>query len=381
MQQSVWEKETFFAPQDIIIAGSGVVGLWCAIHLKEKNPALQITIIDRGLIPTGASTRNAGFSCFGSLSELISDAAIMGEEQMLQLVAMRYRGLQKIRNYFPAATIGYEEHGGYEIFNDDAAYYDECRDRMAHFNKLLQPLTGLAQTYCAADDAISGFGLQNVNHLIKNKQEGQLHSGLLVQALLKKAHTLGVQVFHGIEILSFEEKAPGLILHTNHPLELHCSRLLICTNGFAKQLLPQLDVNPARGQVLVTTPIEGLPLKGTFHYDRGYYYFRNLGTRILLGGGRNLNFEGETTASMNTTEQIQTALENLLRTTILPGKKYAIETRWSGIMGMGSEKMPIVQALTSHIYCAVRMSGMGVALAPVMGEMVAEMMEEGRGEV
>lgn len=70
---SVWEKETFFAPQDIIIAGSGFVGLWSAFYLKKRNPKLKITIRDKGIIPTGASTRNAGFACFGSLTELLAD--------------------------------------------------------------------------------------------------------------------------------------------------------------------------------------------------------------------------------------------------------------------------------------------------------------------
>jgi len=85
---SIWEQETFYAPQDIVIVGSGFVGLWSAFHLKKKNPKLKITIVDRGIIPTGASTRNAGFACFGSLSEVIYDAQTMGTDKMLQLVEM-----------------------------------------------------------------------------------------------------------------------------------------------------------------------------------------------------------------------------------------------------------------------------------------------------
>ena len=38
IQLSVWEKETFFAPQDVIIVGSGFVGLWSALKLIEKKP-------------------------------------------------------------------------------------------------------------------------------------------------------------------------------------------------------------------------------------------------------------------------------------------------------------------------------------------------------
>ena len=54
---SIWEKETFYAPQDVVIMGSGFVGLWSAFYLMKKNPKLKITIVDRGIIPTGASTR------------------------------------------------------------------------------------------------------------------------------------------------------------------------------------------------------------------------------------------------------------------------------------------------------------------------------------
>ena len=97
---SIWEKETFFAPQDVIIIGSGFVGLWSALYLKKQQPSLKISIIDKGIIPTGASTRNAGFACFGSLSELVSDAQTMGTDKMLELVTLRYKGLQRIQKYF-----------------------------------------------------------------------------------------------------------------------------------------------------------------------------------------------------------------------------------------------------------------------------------------
>ena len=97
---SIWEKETFFAPYDVVIAGSGFVGLWSALQLKKKKPKLRICIVDRGVIPTGASTRNAGFACFGSVSELIHDAKTMGTDKMLQLVEMRFKGLKKIQKYF-----------------------------------------------------------------------------------------------------------------------------------------------------------------------------------------------------------------------------------------------------------------------------------------
>ena len=31
--------------------------------------------------------------------------------------------------------------------------------------------------------------------------------------------------------------------------------------------------------------MKNLKIKGSFHYEKGYYYFRNIDNRILLGGG------------------------------------------------------------------------------------------------
>lgn len=374
---SVWERESFFAPADVIIAGSGFVGLWSAYYLKKKAPKLSITILERGLIPTGASTRNAGFACFGSLTELVSDAAKMGEEKMLELVEMRYKGLRRIGKVFSNKIIDFQHHGGYELIAGDNTDINELRSHIDKLNRPLKKIVKLQKTFRMADEKLAEFGFAGVRHLIENKAEGQLHSGQLCQALLQLVQSMGVTVLNEITITSFEKVNGHLLLHTNRGISLSASQLLVCTNAFARQLLPQLDIEPARGQVLVTSPIGGLPFKGTFHYDEGFYYFRNLGDRVLLGGARNKAFEAEHTDEMIITSQIQDELERFLREIVLPGRNYNIEHRWSGIMGMGGEKMPIVQPVNDHVFCAVRMSGMGVALAPIVGEKIARLMTGG----
>jgi glycine/D-amino acid oxidase-like deaminating enzyme len=392
-QLSVWEKESFFAPADIVIAGSGLVGLWSAYYLKKHAPSLSITIIERGLIPTGASTRNAGFACFGSLSELVSDAEQMGMDQLFELVDMRYRGLKKIRKTFSAEDIVYEKYGGYELIGNkpattpsaaaaasaspDLTDLNQLRSHIDEFNRILKKITGLQKTFRLQNEKIAQFGFSNIKYLIENRSEGQLHSGKLCQALLRLVQSMGVTVLNNIEITGFEKVSGHLILHTQQPFPLIAQQLLVATNAFALQLLPQLDIIPARGQVIVTSPIDGLPFKGTFHFDKGFYYFRNLGDRVLLGGARNKAIEEETTTEMETSDRIQQELERFLQETILPDRFYTIEHRWSGIMGLGSEKMPIIKAVNDHIFCAVRMSGMGVALAPVVGERIAMLMTSG----
>jgi gamma-glutamylputrescine oxidase len=375
IQVSVWEKESFYAHKDVIIAGSGFVGLWSAYYLKKSNPKLSIAIVDRGIIPTGASTRNAGFACFGSVTELIADTLKMGEEKMLDIVEMRYKGLKRMRKIFNNKEIGYEDSGGYELINESQQMdINILRSNIDFLNHKLKSIIKKEKAFSINDNKIKIFGFKNTQHIIENKFEGQLHSGKLCQALLKMIQSMGVIVLNSIEIKSFEKINDKIELQTNQSFNLSCNQLLICTNAFAKQLLPELNIEPARGQILVTSEIPDLKFKGAFHYDEGFYYFRNLGNRILLGGARNKAFEEEHTDKLSTSNKIQHELEKFLHEIILPGESFTIDNRWSGIMGIGNEKKPILEEVSDNIFCAVRMGGMGVALAPLVGETISKKM-------
>jgi len=136
------------------------------------------------------------------------------------------------------------------------------------------------------------------------------------------------------------------------------------------------EVQPARAQVLITKPIKNLQIKGTFHVDKGYYYFRNIDNRILFGGGRNLDFKTEETSEFGQTAIVQNELENILKTTILPNTPFEIEHRWSGIMGVGNQKKAIVKQVSNQVFCGVRLGGMGVAIGSLVGKELAELLHE-----
>ncbi len=397
MAISVWEQSTYFAPKDLVIVGCGFVGLWTAYEAIQKNPKLNITILERGTIPSGASTRNAGFSCFGSVSELIYDVQLMGEANMLETVKMRYDGLQRIQKVFKASEIDYNQWGGYELFeaqkNKNAKNnktkkpvgYDVSKldSDIAYLNNILAPVLKTPKKngkylpiYTNATKDIKKLGFQGIEALAFNQLEGQLNSAKLVLALQKAVQAKGVQILFNTEVKKFKSHSKGVTIHTNLEAPLESKQFLVCTNGFAKQLIPSLDVVPARGQVFVTEPIPNLKFKGCYHFDEGYYYFRNLGNRLLLGGARNADFKNEKTFSLETSSKIQKVLEQFMMERILPkgSKKPKIELRWSGTMGMGKIKKPIIQALQPNVYCAVRMSGMGVAIAPIVAKKVVQLM-------
>ncbi|MEL1245280.1 FAD-dependent oxidoreductase [Flavobacterium sp. DGU11] len=363
MNLSYWEIQHWFTGVNFTIVGSGIVGLHTALRLRERFPECKILVLEKGPLPQGASTKNAGFACFGSLSEIISDLNNHTEEEVISLIQKRWQGLQLLRKRLGDAAIDFKPYGGYELFlKDDTAGYEECLRKMPFVNEVLRPLFK-ADVFAKEVDRFDFRGIQEC--LIFNPFEGQIDTGLMMQALLKEAVAQNILILNSQTVTAYYEKQDGVTVSLGD-FNFTTKKLLFTTNGFAGSITNGA-VTPARAQVLITEPIPNLDIRGTFHIDRGYYYFRNINNRILFGGGRNLDFEGETTTQFGQTEIIQNQLEKMLREIILPGTDFKIEHRWSGIMGLGSQKNPIVQQLSDHVYCGVRLGGMGVAIGSIVG--------------
>lgn len=374
---SHWETDSWVGSCDYLIVGSGIVGLSAALRLRELNPDAEIRVVERGALPTGASTKNAGFTCFGSLSELQDDLQHSSKDEILALVDQRWKGLQKLRNRIGDKCLRYESVGGYELFGSkDQASYRHCIDAMEQWNRDLRPVIGIDEVFRKTDEKIGDFGFSGVESLIQNTQEGLIDTGRMMRELLRQVQAAGVLLLTGAEVVAIEPAPNEVRVRTANGWELRARQVIVATNGFARRLMPELSVAPARAQVLVTEPIEGLAFKGGFHLDRGYYYFRHLNGRVLFGGGRNLDVAGESTDTIALTDLIQNELERLLKQVILPGKDFEIAHRWAGIMGVGESKSTILKNIGARITCAVRLGGMGVAIGMQVGEDAADMVGE-----
>lgn len=369
MQLSYWELKNWFTNVDYTVVGSGIVGLHAALRLREKFPQSKILVLEKGMLPQGASTKNAGFACFGSISEIMDDLKSHSEEEVFNLVQKRWQGLQLLRNRLGDAAIDFKSYGGYELFlKEDADCYQQCINKLSYINEILKPLF---KTDVFAKEG-NRFGFNDIRgDLIFNPFEAQIDTGNMMQALLRQAVSQDILILNQQTVTSFLDKGNEVEIALDD-FSFRTKKVLFATNGFANALI-NAAVKPARAQVLITEPIQNLGIKGTFHLDRGYYYFRNIGDRILLGGGRNLDFEGETTTEFGQTEIIQNKLEQLLKEVILPNRDFKIAHRWSGIMGIGTSKNPVVSQLSENVYCGVRLGGMGVAIGSLIGTELADL--------
>ncbi len=372
---SYWEQESF-TQYDYVVIGGGITGLSTAISLRERDEKARIIVLERGLRPTGASSRNAGFACFGSVSELVADITALGEEGMVNLVMQRWNGLNKLRERLGDANLRYENHGGYELFRDAELHY---LDKIALLNNLLRDIFK-KDVFHNYSSELNSFGFSDtVKALVFNPFEAQIHPGEMMRNLWGLAAEKGITILTGSEVSSVEPSSSGFNVKirggvNSDKLKIKAGKVAVCTNGFTQQLYPEINLRPGRGLVLVTEPIEDLPFKGTFHMDRGYYYFRNEGNRVIFGGGRNLQMKEEETTRFGINRAIKDALLGYLHNLILPGREVKVEKFWSGIMAFGDNKAPIVERHASGLYMGVRLGGMGVAIGSNIGEKLAEMM-------
>lgn len=369
---SFWEKNSFIKFDNIVI-GSGILGLSIACSIKEKNPSSSVLILERGIFPEGASTRNAGFACFGSLSEILSDFESLGEDETISLVEKRWKGITLLRKRLGDDKIGFLNYGGYELVDDK---HLSSLEKIDYVNDKLRSIFS-DETFKIRNEKIEEFGFNRnaVKSLIYSESESQIDTGMMMSSLINYAANLGIRIINGCEVENLSEKENYVKVITGNysgteKISFEGKRILVCTNAFTKKLIPTMKIKPGRGQVIITKPLEGLKFKGVFHFDEGYFYFRNYENRVILGGGRNLDFVKEQTGEFELNEMIIDDLKSKLTNMILPGQEYEIDHSWSGIMGFTENKLPLIENISDRIISIVSCNGMGVALASYMGELI-----------
>jgi gamma-glutamylputrescine oxidase len=345
---SYWEREEWLKRPDLLIVGGGIVGASLALFYKKQFPDHDVLIVDKGMAPEGASTRNAGFTCIGSLSEHLSDMAMAGEEVVLNRIERRWNGLNLLKSTLSIDELGYVHSGGYEIFTDDKLL-QKCTDKLQEMNHLLKERIGIKDVYSQTE--YEGYPA------VYNHVEGSINSGRMMKSLYERIQKEGVRTWWNTHVKHIESGS----VRFEGDYELESERIAVTVNGFAGSLI-DLPVKPARGYVFITKPIAGMPWQGTFNHDRGYVYFRNVGERLLLGGARNLAIEEETTERFGVNPIIREYLQRFASDVIRLPKGWQVDMEWSGIMGMTINKEPIIKEIHTGVYAAAGLSGMGIAI-------------------
>lgn len=367
---SYWEENYWLRNVDIAIIGSGIVGVNSAIQLKKKFPGKKIVILERGILPTGASTKNAGFACFGTVGEILDDLKYQDEESVIDNISLRWEGLQWLKTNVLGSAMDYQNLGGSEVFVDKMEF-EYCESKLKYVNALIESAIGEKEVIKIHTQSFAhGFYKSTLfNHL-----ESQLNPMMMMYNMLSQAALLGIEIHNNIAVERYNDLGKEVKLFLKNGINICASKVIICTNAFTNDIVSDQDIVPARNQVFVTEPIDNLPIMGTFHYDRGYIYFRNIKNRILIGGARNIDSNEESTSEFGENPKIFDHLCQLIKDKI-GIRSFKIEKKWSGIIATGKSKVPIIKEISQNVYLAARLGGMGVAIGSKVAQDVTNLVE------
>jgi len=375
---SHWEKTTFLRQADVLIVGAGLTGLQAALELKRLRPSSDVLVVERSSLPRGASTRNAGFACFGGPTELLADLDAYGPESMVETVRQRYEGIRALEENYAGRGIDWYKLGGYEIVEEGALRSTaEVQGRLRELNGLLAEVTGRAETWSAVPDSYLYLCTQTtITGMFHNPLEAQLHPGKLVSLLLSDCHAAGVRFLFGTTVTAVEEGR----VEAEEFGTLRAEQILLTVNAFARKLLPKdfpERIRPVRNQVLLSRKISEFKIRGCFHFHEGYVYFRNVGEdRLLIGGARHLAGAVSETDAFGANETIAATLVEALGRWF---PEYGLSREdfpeaWSGIIAQGDGKEPVLRHALPGVLVAGRLAGMGVALSAALGRRAANLL-------
>ena len=366
---SFWEKQTLIQ-NDFVVVGAGIMGCSVAFELRQKYPNAKILVLERGVFPSGASTKNAGFACFGSATEIFSDIKLIGDKAAYELIWQRVEGLKILEERFSDKKLDRTRFGGYElIFKNPIP-----NSALNGLNEWLMPIFKQA-IFSDVTNKIKEFGFGNqVQQMLFCSPESQIDSGKLMLNYWQLLQENNIQIITGANVKNIQGNIIEVHNNATGNFEIKANQIILTTNAFIQELLPDMPIKPGRGQVILTNEIPNLSFKGSFHFDEGFYYFRNVGNRVLFGGGRNIDFETEETTQFETNEKIIGDLKSKLKEIILPKNNFNIEQQWQGIMGFSDDKKPVVMSLNNHTKYIMSCNGMGVALSPYVAKVAVNNM-------
>jgi len=354
MNLSYWDQALLETSYDLLVVGGGFTGCFTALFYAQANPGARVAVLSRNH-HEAASRRNAGFLCYGSLSELYD----YEDGTLIELVSRRYQGMELMLRTLGRESIDYNPCGGREFFSQaQRELFQTLRLRIDALNALMAS-TGLAETDFwqeATDDTMS----------IDMPLEGAINPAMAHNRLMRLCQEWGVNILHNHEVSAYDANPKQLCLELKSGAKIMSESIVLATNGLCTRLSTS-ERRPVRNQVIVTNPIDHNLSDRVYHHDQGYVYYRPLdGGRVLIGGARNRFMDTSETDELAIDHNVENHLLDFLSEHIT-SKRPEIEHSWSGILAMDTHAEPSARLIADHVVEITGMNGMGVALSSLVG--------------
>ncbi len=327
---------------DVVIIGGGISGLSAAIELESRG--ISAIILEAEFTGSKASGRNAGYLIRGAAenytiasNELGRDTAnFLWDWTQQNLNGLKALGIESTPSYANRAScivsLGEPEHG--ELVESHRMLLED-----GFKAELIEPKDAPSDLLWKSGKPT--LGLINPTDAVCSPTE-------LVE-LLGTALT-STPIYENAEVYRIEDDGNRIALRTRS-IDVIASRVMICTNAYADQLIPVLNgiITPNRGQMLAIKPHKKSDARLEFAYyiNHGSEYVRSApDDQIIFGGARTYYEVHEANAADGISDEVQSRLESFVKELLTD--EYEVTARWSGIMGFSPDGMPIIGQVPIH---------------------------------
>lgn len=361
---------------DVCIVGGGYTGLWTALALKERDPSLQVVLVESETCGAGPSGRNGGFlhGYWAALADLLP---LLGRERALQLAQAGERIVPAVRAFCEsrAEDVWLRESGMLMVSASPSQ------------DGAVDSAVAAAAEVGAGEQALP-LDAQGVAERIRSPvfrrgvyfpDGATVQPARLVHALRRAALDAGVVLY---------EHTAALHIHAGQVAtprgSVRAPEIVVAVNAAATGWRPVArHVTNFGSYVVLTEPVPELLEEigwtgGEAVLDARMFlhYFRTTADgRVLMGSGSGpIGFRGRVDERFSTDDATAARAEHGLRR-LLPGLAAArIERAWGGPVDVSADHLPFFGTVKGkRIHYGLGYSGHGVGPTWLGGQILASL--------
>ena len=253
----------------------------------------------------------------------------------------------------------FEKKGSYSLAAAPAEY-EELKKVASIMDELKIPV----QVYDERQ-LVKAVGTEGFCGGIRYKDDAAIHPYRLLEKIYSRLKN--TTLLEGIEVSGYESTGHGTRIVKTDAGPIETSMIIYALNGYSPSMSPYFKdkIYPTRAQVLMMEKVDRF-MDGPCYANSYLDYFRQLPSgELLIGGFRQLEKATEVGYSDHTTEVIQSALHDFVRTHLPQYKNKKVSHRWGGVMGFSADGQPMVGSSPddNHVFFLGAYTGHGMGLA------------------
>jgi len=216
------------ARADVAIVGGGYLGLWTALELKAREPALDVAIVERDICGAGASGRNSGF-VLNLWAKFLSLERLMGSDEARRIGAVAAADVAEIGRFCAANGIDAEYRRVGWLWGAT------CLAQAGAWNPVIEALARSQITpfqAVPAKDIAARWGIDGLaGGGVLEPTCATVHPARLARGLRRVALARGVRVFEGSEMTRLVRGARPAVVTARGALR--ADRIVLAMNAWA----------------------------------------------------------------------------------------------------------------------------------------------------